>query len=78
VDENARTQSSLREDADRQILTRTASVVMLVASAGALLLWWCVAHGYSIDEQAKAVAIAKDVLTIVALVLGGFGQCVSI
>ncbi|HEV7485814.1 MAG TPA: hypothetical protein VGQ65_09025 [Thermoanaerobaculia bacterium] len=51
---------------------RTASVVMLVAVAGAMLLWWCVASGYSIDEQAKAAAITKDALTIVALVLGGF------
>jgi hypothetical protein len=72
VDKNGRVQSGLRDNADRRILMRTASVVMLVAVAGAMLLWWCVASGYSIDEQAKAAAITKDALTIVALVLGGF------
>jgi hypothetical protein len=72
VAESVGNQSNLRDTADRRILMRTASVVILVASTGALLLAWCIAHGYSIDEQAKAVAIAKDSLTIIALVLGGF------
>ena len=53
-------------------LARTAIVGVLIAIAAVLLLTWCVIHGYSIDEQAKAVGITKDILTIVALALGAF------
>jgi hypothetical protein len=53
-------------------LARTALVGVLIAIAASLLLAWCVIHGYSIDEQAKAIGITKDILTIVALALGGF------
>jgi hypothetical protein len=53
-------------------LARTAIVGVLILIAASLLLAWCVVHGYSIDEQAKAVGITKDILTIVALALGGF------
>jgi hypothetical protein len=53
-------------------LARTAIVGVLIAIAAVLLLTWCVIHGYSIDEQAKAVEITKDILTIMALALGAF------
>lgn len=53
-------------------LARTALVGVLIAIAASLLLAWCVIHGYSIDEQAKAIGITKDILTIIALALGGF------
>jgi hypothetical protein len=53
-------------------LARTAIVGVVIATAVLLLLAWCVIHGYSIDDQAKAVGITKDILTIIALALGGF------
>lgn len=57
--------------ADEMLGVRTAALVLLVSIAAAAFLGWCVSSGYSIDEQARAISIVKDLMTIVALVLGG-------
>jgi len=51
-------------------LAKTVLVGVLIAFAAFLFLGWCIAKGYSIDEQGRAVGIVKDLLTIIALCLG--------
>src|ERR1700720_766966 len=55
---------------DRSLLLRTSVTVGGVLLA--ILLLWSVTffHRYSLEEQAKSVAIAKDLLEIAAIVIG--------
>src|SRR5258707_3570486 len=56
--------------ADELLGVRTAALVLLVAIAVAIFFGWCVSAGYSIEDQARAISILKDLMTIVALILG--------